>query len=83
MYIIVLPCEMVLANKFRGVWFVPVMNVSLLDVPFSSFLFNVARLSLYGSDEEPGTLTYNFARERRTDFVNSSVRRCVEKKGGH
>ena len=51
-------------NKFRGASFVPVMPVSLLDIPFSCFLFNIARLSLYGSDEEHGTLKNNFARER-------------------
>ena len=63
-YIIVGPWEMTLVGKFRGAWSVPDMNVSLLDVPFSCSLFNVARLSLYRSDGEHGTLTCNFARER-------------------
>ena len=58
MYKFVLPCELVLVNKLHEAWFVFVTNVSLLDVSFFCFLFNVARLCLYGSGEKHETLMH-------------------------
>ena len=67
---------MVLINKFSEALFVSVKNVSLLDVSFFCFLFNVARLSLYGYDGERETLTCNFARDQISPTIRCPKITC-------